>query len=98
MNNLWQQISDYYSKFAVSTQFSNLTLGSFCNPAKPAADYPRLKGRGAEVKHLAKPLLAIWEKIRRPGNIEDGRIFLALRSLCQIHDVIDEYSKELFLP
>ena len=71
MEMLWGLIQEYYSEHSVSTQYSNLSLSSFCNPDKPRAKHPKLKGRGAEVKHLVKPLWVIWNKYRRAGNEED---------------------------
>ena len=47
----------FYRGNAVPPQFTNLGFSSFTGPDQPKADYPRLKGRGAEIKNLVAPVL-----------------------------------------
>ena len=36
--------------------------------------YPKLKGKGAEVKDLAVPLQEVFARYKRPGNAEEAVI------------------------
>ena len=56
MHGIWSDINDFYSKHKVQTQFSNLKIGSFHEPGQ----YPKLKGKGAEIKDLVAPLSHVW--------------------------------------
>lgn len=49
MSIVWNGICEYYRVAKSECQFTNLTLWSFCDPTRPHAKYPALKGSGAEV-------------------------------------------------
>ena len=74
MQQVWQLILQQYSEPATSTQFSALQLSSFTIPAKHNTVYPKLKGKGAEVKALVLPLLCVWKMLRRRGSAHDNRV------------------------
>ena len=97
-DRLWALLTAHYAEHKVTSQFSNLDLNSFCNPSKFDKEYPKLKGKGGEIKHVIKPLYQIWQQFGRPAEVEDERVSLALKHLCDVHDVLDEYSTEMFLP
>ena len=52
MSVVWTQVCTHYAAIQASCQYTNLSLHSFCDPGSPFASYPKLKGRGAEVKDL----------------------------------------------
>ena len=54
-----------------------------------AGEFPELKGRAAEIRHLGKPLLAVWNKHFHPGNREHRLVRLALQASVGIEDVLD---------
>ena len=61
MGKVWHHIVEEYKRPpATVCQYSNLTLKSFCNPDKWDTGYPKLKGKGAEVKDLVVPLYKVW--------------------------------------
>lgn len=43
MENLWADIVDCYRELGISTQYTNLSIGSFCDVLKPSGHYPKLK-------------------------------------------------------
>ena len=70
----------------------------FCDPAKPHADFPHLKGKGAEVKDLVRPLLTTWEQCRVDISYEYQTIKDLLTAQVQVQDILSDYSHEMFLP
>ena len=95
---VWSIISKYYRENQVSTQFSGLTLNSFTNAEKPHADYPVLKGKGAECKDLVAPLHSVWVQL---GN-DDFYEYVKVRALMEaqlaaIH-LLRQNAKNLFSP
>jgi hypothetical protein len=49
MARVWADICTAYRRFGSGCQFTTLALSSFCDPSAPRSEYPKLKGRGAEV-------------------------------------------------
>lgn len=97
MSQLWTEIVAEYRTLGCPTQYSNLGISSFVDPAKPNSKYPKLKGRAAEIKWLAPCLRNIWERHRRPGLEEDEWVARALDTLCAMQELLDEDSRQFFM-
>ena len=98
MSNVWSQIAQCYSDMRSSGQYTNLSLSSFCDPKKPNGNYPKLKGKGAEVKSLASVLCKVWSTNMQGGNHEHALIAQALESQHAFQCIIDDYADDLFFP
>ena len=97
MGQIWTEIAAAYRALACPTQYGNLGLTSFHDPAKPRAAYPKLKGRAAEVKWLAPALQAVWARHMRHGVEQDHWVAGCLASLCQMQSILDSDSRNFFL-
>ena len=64
MHGIWSDISEFYRKHKVQTQFSNLKIGSCHEPGQ----LPKLKGKGAEIKDLVAPLAHVWNAKTRDST------------------------------
>ena len=98
MEQVWDAVSKCYADMRVDCQFSNLTLGSFCNPLRPIDSYPRLKGKGAEIKCLVGPLLHVYSGHTRHGNRIDTLVVAALRNQYDLQRTLSDNAYEPFLP
>ena len=98
LNALWKMIVDMYRRLRTTCQFTNLTLNMFCNTSAPDRDYPKLKGKGAEIKDLVEPLHLIWSRHMRPGNHDDELVQSCLLHLCRAQNTLHDYTSEPFLP
>lgn len=98
MSALWKKIVDYYKTFSVATQYSTLQLSSFCAPTKPTEHYPKLKGKGAEVKDLVAPLCAIWKDITKSRKDSYKMVSTCLENQVAIQDIMHGYKDDLILP
>ena len=94
---VWQKIRAYYDAHDSDQQYSGLVLNSFTNPQNPKKDYPRLKGRGLEVKHMVKPVLSVFRELKRAGNEEDNLLESALSYIVDINTIIDQSWDQPFL-
>ena len=98
MQKIWQLICENYRKLDTQCQFNNLNLTFFCVPNAHDKDYPKLKGKGAEVKDLMEPMLLVWQQFMRPGNKEDKHVLSALQCMCHLQSILSEHKGQPFLP
>jgi hypothetical protein len=95
MAKVWTQLLVYYKEFGLKDQFSSLAISSFIEEKQARTAFPRLKGKGAEVKNLVKPMLAVWSKFKK-RTVHDRRAESALSALDRMLDVIDEHKPDAF--
>jgi hypothetical protein len=98
MQRVWDFVKEYYFEHNIPSQYASLTLGSFHDPRKPRSTFPRLKGKGMEVKCCVDPIMGAFKQFKRPGNIEDQSTLECLECLSNIEHTFDEYSHEYVLP
>jgi hypothetical protein len=98
--DVWELIVAEYSGIASGSQFTGLGISSFVNPRKPKSSWPRLKGRGAEIKSIVRPLLNVWQKVKRGGRFaeHDDCILNALICIDTINNILDCHKYDCFLP
>ena len=96
MNEIWLHIIESYRTHKIDTQYSSLTLSTFCDPKSPRGDFPYLNGKAAEIKDLILPLLECWEHFRPGYNFNLVRDLL--RSQLTTQGILSGFSTELFLP
>lgn len=97
MRRIWALICEFYTANASTNQYSNLLLSFFTDPANPGQHYPKLKGRGGEVKHLGPAVLYAWVQLIAEQSEQDQWVISALQAQCRISEVLDEDSHALFL-
>ena len=98
LNRVWDLIVRGYKAHGSTCQYSQFCLNFFCNPKTPRAEYPKMKGRGVEIKNLVAPLCDAWRQLMRPRHSEDAQVFQVLSSQRDVQIILDTYSKEVFLP
>ena len=94
---VWGLVQEEYRKTKENIQIHRPGLSSFCDPRSPHADYPLMKGKGAEMRHLAPVTRIVWDRFARPDVPEDMHMSRVLQYLTQIYQVID-YKREDGLP
>ena len=60
---VWGLLQEQYRLTGGNIQIDRLALSSFCDPARPHAEYPLMKGKGAEMSHLAEVRTAVWLRL-----------------------------------
>lgn len=94
---IWSFILSEYTKLPGCTQYTCLSLSSFVDTKKPRTSYPRLKGRGSEVKNLVGPMLAVFKRFGATWEHAEHALS-GLASLLQINEILDDYRGDAFLP
>ena len=94
---VWKALVEQYASGKVKNQYTNLGLSSFCNPDQPKYFYPKLKGRGGEVKALVWPLYMVWLKMHKPTP-QHKRVASVLKHQVELQQIIDDHASETFLP
>ena len=97
LEEIWDAIMDEYKRLNTKCQFTSITLSMFINVQKPKQDYPRLKGRGAEIKGLLEPMKAVWLKFAGRKITWKARVTRVLDCQILVQDKLDS-CKDHFLP
>jgi hypothetical protein len=90
MEQIWGEICDEYKRCETSAQYSSLGLSSFTDPKAPLQNYPRLKGRAAEVKGLVPVLAQVWKRHQRTENETDRLVDQLLEQQMLFQELLDE--------
>ena len=94
MKAAWASICAFYRLHRTNTQFSNMRLSSF----HEAREYPKLKGKGAEIKDLTPALLELWMEHSNPREQQHRLISGMLQSQCVANEILHEFKDEMLLP
>ena len=70
----------------------------FCNAEYPDKFYPRLKGKAAETRNLARPLLEVWRLHMDRTSMQHKQIELALDYSGRMEEIVDGHSGTPRLP
>ena len=74
-----------------------MALQSFCNQTQPFKFYPKLKGRGAEVRDLVWPVLKVW-KLFQKGTEQHLKVQSCLEYQVELQYLLHTHASETFLP
>ena len=97
MATVWAAIVVEYRRHRVSQQYNNLNIGSFCTAATPFSAYPKLKGRGAEVRDLVLPLSVVWRSLMK-DSARNRRVADVFDTQVQMQTMLHDHAHEVFLP
>jgi hypothetical protein len=95
MNTIWSDILEKYKFFGITDQFSGVTISSFTEATRRGENYPRLKGKGGEVKHLMLPLTEVWKKYCNK-SMHDKHALSCLEFMNDIHQILDNHKHDMF--
>jgi len=78
-----------------SARFTNMKLGMFGGTVN---DFPCLKGKANEIRHIGKPLLKAFEVHMNKDSAVDKQILVALKLSVRFETLLDENQMEYVLP
>ena len=62
------------------------------------AVYPKLKGKGAEIKYVVRAIASAWDHFRHDDTYEYETVRQLLSRQCEVQDILSDHSGNLFLP
>ena len=93
MADVWGSIVD-----SGGSLYTNMVVKFFVDERKPKTSWPKLKGRGAQVKSLVGPLLQTWARYMDKAVVFDVKVCECLELLLEISDLVDLTAKQTFMP
>ena len=98
MSSIWVHVSNIYRAHSVANQYSTLTISSFAGADKPHETYPKLEGKGAEVKDLVFPLSEIWaNEVDRDSEFYKP-VRQAFLAQLDLQGILHDFREEILLP
>ncbi len=94
LDRIWQMIQKAYRDNRISEKFDQLKVSMY----KRAGQFPSLKGKAAEVRHLLKPMLVVCEHFLDNTIKQHKEIKLALRMAIQMETTLDDHVGDFALP
>ena len=70
----------------------------FTDPKHPNDEYPKLKGKGAELRHLGKALLADWLKHANPHDRKHAMVTAAMEASVACEQALSDHPNYSVLP
>ena len=98
MSRVLARLKKHWKDTNTVDHFNNIKLSMFCNVEKPRDNFPKLKGRAAEVKSLTPALHEVWKFFMVPTNAQHKQIELLLRTSMNIDAILKEYTRENKFP
>jgi hypothetical protein len=87
----------FYKQHKTASQFSNLNLSSFHDPKAKQKHFPKLKGKGSEIKCFLFAMQHVWGQFSRAAVQEDQWAQELLNAMCRVQVIISDASDSLFL-
>jgi hypothetical protein len=104
---VYRDICREYARLKTKSIFTNLELSMFCDPDAPKSDYPLLKGKAAETRHLVEVLYNLWASkytrehdpaVDAGDRAHDAHVSEVLRTLSEINAVLDMRTEPHHVP
>ena len=94
--SIWASIQQFYKEHHVACRYKYLNKLSMFERKPPA--YPKLRGKAAEIKYLAGPMLNLWQAWHKPQFAVHRDILLYLKLNLQLEDLLAVHRDASALP
>jgi hypothetical protein len=84
MTRVWRELSRYFTEHSISNAYRLITINMFNNK-----DQPKLKGRAAEIRHLGKALLHVFEMFSDNRKTLHKRVRATLKLNIKLEEQLD---------
>ena len=92
---VWSRVRTQYANNNTPHRFGSMLLSMF---VPKAGKFPKLKGKAAEIRHLARPLMEVARGLLDLSRIEQRQILLALQCCADMEDLIDAHTDAFARP
>ncbi len=94
MSRVWARIQHHCRSLNLRERYRNMHISMFCIRSRPNFKFPKLKGRAAEMKSLAYPLLLTWIEFMGSTSVVLKQIRLLLQCSARMEDFMHDLKKE----
>ena len=98
LTTVWNEMLSFYKTRGISGHYTNMYIGMFTRRATPNSQYPKMRGRAAEIKLLGLALLFCWLQHYDASSVVDGQIRLLLRASVSMETALADYKDHNVLP
>ena len=95
LQTCWGFLKRYYKEHKIPSPYRYLTKVSMFIRKKK---FPKLRGKASEVRHLAKPLSALWRHFMNGHVVTHRQIDLYLRLNIRFENILDDYKDHYAFP
>eukprot|EP00438_Fugacium_kawagutii_P008066 Skav236194 [mRNA] locus=scaffold1795:12591:13328:+ [translate_table: standard] len=96
LQRCWHDIVEYYNTNQVPIRYKYLNRLSMFE--RKGGAYPKLRGKAAEIKYLAGPMLFVWEKYCNQNLQVHRDILLYLKLNFQVEEMLIVYKDSISFP
>ena len=96
LKRVWADIQWYYQRYNVPCRYRYLNRLSMFD--RKAPQYPKLRGKAAEIKYLCGPLRYVWDKYHNNALVVHRQIALYLKMNQEIEETLIVRKELLALP
>ena len=75
---VWKGVNAYYALNPSADRYTQMKLSMFVKPDSPNTKFPKLKGKGAEIRALVPAMHAVWCQYMSRGDTQHAQIKTAL--------------------
>ena len=83
LTEIWALCKQYIKDHQIKVCFGGMTLSMITKPTAAHSQFPRLKGKGVEVKAFGAVLRHVWQSYHDPNDMVHKKVALALK--CSVH-------------
>ena len=99
MDVIWTRLlSEYYAKCPTRGRFTNITVSMFWPKGASMTGkkmvFPKLKGKGHEIKVLIPALVWLWDQYRTQDDPEHDQIWTLLQCSEQLDVILDVHAHD----
>jgi hypothetical protein len=95
---IFEFIKEEYKRLRISDRFGQLHLNMFTSARSPNSSFPKLKGKGAEIKGFGEPLLHAWERWMSNDDVQHVRVKLLLGASVKLEHMLVEHADLIKFP
>ena len=86
MREIWTELREYFKEHKVPNCYRLITINMFNNQ-----DFPRLKGRAAELRHLGEALLHVFDMYMNTGDELHKYVKTTLKMNIKLEEMLDDH-------
>ena len=85
--SIWDDIVEFYKSKGIPSRYTAMKISMFIKPNDAG---PKLRGKAAQVKDFAKPMLFVWEKFAKKTTPNMQKITVLLKANVKLEELLHD--------